>query len=149
MDKQGHYCPPNSIGRGQKKEWNMLLWKMKLYYNMDINKFSLKLGPHTNHIIKSCTWHTEIYVSIYSVIQYCLMKNEFICGYTCIHFYLVILAAGFLLQVSNNCRAMTLNSTRTIRTPAFWGYPPPPHDYPHYWVMLDPKSKQGRMTLKI
>ena len=27
--------------------------------------------------------------------------------------------------------------------------PPPPHDYPHYWVMLDPKSKQGRMTLKI
>ena len=39
--------------------------------------------------------------------------------------------------------------TRTIRTPAFWGYPPPPHDYPHYWVMLDPKSKQGRKTLKI
>ena len=27
--------------------------------------------------------------------------------------------------------------------------PPPPHDYPHYWVVLDPKSKQGRMTLKI
>ena len=27
--------------------------------------------------------------------------------------------------------------------------PPPPHDYPHYWVMLDAKSKQGRMTLKI
>ena len=21
--------------------------------------------------------------------------------------------------------------------------------YPHYWVMLDPKSKQGRKTLKI
>ena len=19
--------------------------------------------------------------------------------------------------------------------------PPPPHDYPHYWVILDPKSK--------
>ena len=42
-----------------------------------------------------------------------------------------------------------LKLTRTTRTPAFWGYPPPPHDYPHYWVMLDPKSKQGRMTLKI
>ena len=39
--------------------------------------------------------------------------------------------------------------TRTTRTPAFWGYPPPPHDYPHYWIMLGPKSKQGRMTLKI
>ena len=39
--------------------------------------------------------------------------------------------------------------TRTTRTPAFWGYPPPPHDYPHYWIMLGPKSKQGQMTLKI
>ena len=39
--------------------------------------------------------------------------------------------------------------TRTTRTPAFWGYPPLPHDYLHYWIMLGPKSKQGRMTLKI
>ena len=46
--------------------------------------------------------------------------------------------------------------TRTTRTPAFWGYPPPPHDYPYYWpvdfesqvhtidqFISDPKSKQG------
>ena len=46
--------------------------------------------------------------------------------------------------------------TRTTRTPAFWGYPPPPHDYPCYWpvhfesqvhtidqFISDPKSKQG------
>ena len=26
-----------------------------------------------------------------------------------------------------------LELTRTTRTPAFWGYPPPPHDYPYYW----------------
>ena len=45
--------------------------------------------------------------------------------------------------------------TRTTRTPAFWGYPPPPHDYPYYWqvhfesqvytidqFISDPKSKQ-------
>ena len=32
--------------------------------------------------------------------------------------------------------------TRTTRTPAFWGYPPPPHDYSHYWVILDLKSKK-------
>ena len=31
--------------------------------------------------------------------------------------------------------------TRTIITPAFWGYPLLPHDYPYYWVVLDPKSK--------
>ena len=38
--------------------------------------------------------------------------------------------------------------TGTTRTPAFWGYPPPPHDYLHYWTMLGPKSKQGRTTLR-
>ena len=27
----------------------------------------------------------------------------------------------------------------------FWGYPPPPHDYPFYWVILDPKSKQDKV----
>ena len=31
---------------------------------------------------------------------------------------------------------------RTTRTPAFWGYPPPPHDYPYHSVILDPKSKE-------
>ena len=37
--------------------------------------------------------------------------------------------------------------TRTIRTPLFWGYPLPPHDYPYYWVILDPKSK-GEQSYK-
>ena len=30
--------------------------------------------------------------------------------------------------------------TRTTRTPAFWGYPPPPHDYPYYGFISDPMS---------
>ena len=33
----------------------------------------------------------------------------------------------------------------TTRTPAFWGYPLPPHDYPYYWVILDPKSKEDKV----
>ena len=33
---------------------------------------------------------------------------------------------------------------KITRTPAFWRYPPPPHDYPHFWDILDPKSKQGK-----
>ena len=37
--------------------------------------------------------------------------------------------------------------TRTTRTPAFWGYPPPPHDYPYHWVILDPKSKEDKVKL--
>ena len=43
-----------------------------------------------------------------------------------------------------------IDETRTTKTPAFWGYPPPPHDYPYYWpihtidqFISDPKSKQG------
>ena len=27
----------------------------------------------------------------------------------------------------------SLETTRTTRMPVFWGYPPPPHDYPYYW----------------
>ena len=40
-----------------------------------------------------------------------------------------------------------LARTRTTRTPAFWGYPPPPHDYPYHWVILDPKSKEVKVKV--
>ena len=29
----------------------------------------------------------------------------------------------------------------------FWGYPPLPHDYPYYWVILDAKSKEDKVKL--
>ena len=38
-------------------------------------------------------------------------------------------------------------TTRTTKTPAFWGYPPPPHDYPYHWVILDPKSKEDKVKV--
>ena len=38
-------------------------------------------------------------------------------------------------------------ATRTTRTPAFWGYPPPPHDYPYHWVILNPKSKEDKVKV--
>ena len=35
-------------------------------------------------------------------------------------------------------------STRVATiTPAFWGYPPSPHDYPHYWIPSQ-KNNQSR-----
>ena len=37
--------------------------------------------------------------------------------------------------------------TRTTRMPALWGYPPPPHDYPYHWVILDPKSKEDKVKV--
>ena len=42
---------------------------------------------------------------------------------------------------------VTLAITRTTRTPAFWGYPSPPHDYPYHWVILDPKSKEDKVKV--
>ena len=39
------------------------------------------------------------------------------------------------------------SKTRTTRTPSFWGYPPPPHDYPYHWVILDPKSKDDKVKV--
>ena len=41
--------------------------------------------------------------------------------------------------------ALIQNLTRTTRMPTFWGYPPPPHDYPYHWVILDPKSKEDKV----
>ena len=38
-------------------------------------------------------------------------------------------------------------TTRTTRTPAFWGYPPSPHDYPYHGVILDPKSKEDKVKV--
>ena len=37
--------------------------------------------------------------------------------------------------------------TRTTRTPAFREYPQQPHDYPYYWVILDPKSKEDKVKV--
>ena len=51
-----------------------------------------------------------------------------------------ILGAHILMDFSKK-------NTRTTRTPAFWGYPPPPHDYPYHWVILDPKSKEDKVKV--
>ena len=40
-------------------------------------------------------------------------------------------------------------TTRTTRTPTFWGYPPLPHDYPYHWVILDFKWKDEISNLWI
>ena len=44
----------------------------------------------------------------------------------------------------SSCPSVTPNITRM---PSFWGYPPPPHDYPHYWFILDPNSKQDKVKV--
>ena len=41
----------------------------------------------------------------------------------------------------------TRHNLQGTRTPVFWGYSPPPNDYPYSWVILDPKSKED--TVKV
>ena len=51
------------------------------------------------------------------------------------------------LTLCKTWKQIKFRKTRTTRTPAFWGYPPPPHDYPNYWVILDPKSKEDKVKV--
>ena len=52
-----------------------------------------------------------------------------------------------LLLYGNPWYVFPYITTRTIRMPVFWGYPPPPHDYQYYWVILDPKSKYDKVKV--
>ena len=53
----------------------------------------------------------------------------------------------FTPQAASNRVSHIVVTTRTTRTPAFWGYPPLPHDYPYHWVILDPKSKEDKVKV--
>ena len=59
------------------------------------------------------------------------------------------LSKWFLLNVNfnQNLFKWVQLTTRTTRRPAFWGYPPPPHDYPYHWVILDPMSKEDKVKV--
>ena len=49
--------------------------------------------------------------------------------------------------IESNKNSSKLQWTRTTRTPALWGYPPPPNDYPYHWVILDPKSEEDKVKV--
>ena len=49
--------------------------------------------------------------------------------------------------ITNRSNVTKIKSTRTTRAPAFWECPPPPHDYPYFWFIPDPKSKQDKVKV--
>ena len=57
----------------------------------------------------------------------------------------------FRFRNNNSVYAECMNLSRIYltltRTPAFWGYPPAPHDYSFYLVILDPKSKEDKVKV--
>ena len=40
------------------------------------------------------------------------------------------------------------NKQEQTKMPAFWEYPQQTNDYPYYWFILDPKSKQDKIKFK-
>ena len=52
-----------------------------------------------------------------------------------------------LIRTNSMAKVTNVIKTRTTRMPAFWGYPPLPHDYPYYWFMSDPKSKEDKVKV--
>ena len=51
-----------------------------------------------------------------------------------------------LINISLELFLRVIMTTRTLE---FWGYPMPPHDYPYYWVILDPDSKEDKVKVTI
>ena len=48
------------------------------------------------------------------------------------------------LVASNSNKLEQLERLRSEDTPP---PPPPPHDYPYYWVILDPKSEEDKVKV--
>ena len=88
---------------------------IKMYMNLSSTQF------------QPCCLGLNMFMQVIDIILYI---NLYLCHVTLIQFPSV---AG--------ARLHRQWKTRTTRTPAFWGYPPPPHDYPHYWI---PSKKNNR-----
>ena len=93
------------------------------------------------------TWWNPI--SLEEVMCSCFLNS----GAFIVTLWTQLLARQMLLYIT--C-AMHWSFPGPTRTPAFWGYPPPPRDYPYYWpvhfesqvhtidqFISDPKSKEG------
>ena len=62
-------------------------------------------------------------------------------------YWFVIILVPAIAWTNDDILSIGTIETRTTRTPAFWGYPPPPNDYPYHWVILDPKSKEDKVKV--
>ena len=84
---------------------------------------------------------TMMFVSMCQV-RHVMMGLYWIAG----GFHLSPVEAFSRKMVGGHSRKQT-QKNRTTRMPAFWGYPLLPHDYPYYWFILDPKSKQDKVNV--
>ena len=74
--------------------------------------------------------------------------NPVIKGLYCITIFEVHTQTLKYDNILQDLAILNADKTRTTRMPVFWGYPPPPHDYPYYWVILDLKSKEDKVKVR-
>ena len=68
--------------------------------------------------------------------------------YNQMHFTPLSLILTWSASSVSHHQSQSSKATKTrTRMPAFWGYPPLPHDYPYYWSILDPKWKQDKVKV--
>ena len=105
-----------------------------------------------------CSWKSGMWPSIkmfYICILQCALKWGTLSGGHSWSYYTDVrscsqVSGTNLTMGSSHRKSKILHTyiiTRTTRMPVFWGYPPPPHDYSHYWVILDPKSKEDKVKV--
>ena len=83
-------------------------------------------------IIMQCVFYIYIYIIVLCILDACYIDDT-----------TVLIIQDWIMVMT----VTVIKTTRTTKTPAFWGYPLPPHDYPYYWVILDPKSKEDKVKI--
>ena len=134
--------PSNQKGWRGKKLWNKFPNKLQsgARFNVD-NSFPNPLTHKIHPIVRLLGWGMECILwvqtnhDLYSASVTDSLQR-------CRQYHIIldcIITRSTVVWMSKH--------TRTTRTPVFWGYPPPPHDYPYHWVILDPKSKDDKVKV--
>ena len=135
--------PPNFVGLGYEDIWFYIYfipWEW-MYNSGTVYTFALLPASVNRQITHSaCRTNRWPYISICHLLG--RVNNNLHFEANILDWFFCLKMSAFSLKFNWKLFPMVQVATRTTKTPAFWEYPPPPHDYPHYWVILDPMSKK-------
>ena len=111
-------------------------------------QFSLVI-TYCNYILTTiCKWQI---LTIYQIstnkgyaVRHEIWNVEYF-GQTYLHYNETILHFGNIYRNTQHPHSSQTKRTRTTRTPSFWWFSMPPHDYLSDWVILEPKSKEDKI----
>ena len=140
-------------------EWGFNMW-FKIYWNTFFAKWSCVvlvclIPPPILFAMKPKKARFFVYLGNRQIIGTVLLSHAFeLNSLNMLYWKCCLLLFKYIVWDKKYCFQFKFHhklffrfETRTTRTPAFWGYPPPPHDYPYHWVILDPKSKEDKVKV--